>query len=65
MGKELSLAQRIRALKIGQQFTVATEKERQQASRVAKSLKDAGVIQFDVVTKRDGEVFKVAAIWAH
>jgi hypothetical protein len=62
MSKDLSLAQKVRSLKVASSFTVATEKERQQVCRVAKSLKDAGVIEFDVVTKRDGDIFKVAAI---
>lgn len=62
MSKDLTLAQKVRGLKAGKPFTVPTEKERQQVCRIAKSLKDAGVIEFDVVTKRDGDVFKVAAI---
>ena len=62
MSKTLNLAAKVRALKIGQHFIVKTEKERQAASRAAKSLRDAGVIDFDVVTKADGETFKVAAI---
>ena len=62
MGKQLNLAQRVRVLKIGQHFHVSTEKERQEVCKVAKSLRDAGVIEFNVVTKADGERFKVAAI---
>jgi hypothetical protein len=62
MGKRLAIAQRVRALKVGQSFVVSTEKERQQVCRIAKSLRDAGVIEFDVVTKSDNGKFKVAAI---
>ena len=62
MSKELSIARQVRGLKIGQPFTVKTDKERQKVCRIAKALKDAGVITFDVVTKRDGDLFKVAAI---
>ena len=63
MSNELNLARKIRNLKVGEGFTVATEAQRQAASRVGKSLKDAGVIEFDVVTKsNDGKGFKVAAI---
>lgn len=62
MSKELTLAQKVRNIKIGEPFTVATEKDRQRVLRVAKSLKDAGFIDFDIVTKRCEEGFKVAAI---
>lgn len=60
--KELTIAQKVRGLKIGKSFTVSTEQDRQRVCRVAKSLKDAGVISFSIVTKRDGDMFKVAAI---
>lgn len=62
MKRDLNLAQKVKGLKIGQHFMVATEKERQAASRIAKSLRDAGVIEFSVVTKQEGDQFKVAAI---
>lgn len=62
MGKQLNLAQRIRALAVGKSFHVDTEKERQEVCKVAKTLRDAGVIEFEVVTKQDGDRFKVAAI---
>lgn len=62
MKQDLNLAQRIRGLKAGKPFTVPTEKDRQSVCRIAKSLKDAGVIEFDVVTRKEGDAFKVAAI---
>lgn len=63
MKRDLNLAQKVKALKVGQHFLVDSEKQRQAASRIAKSLRDAGVIEFQVVTKRwyDGK-FKVCAI---
>jgi len=64
MSKELNLASKVRNLKPGQSFFVADDKERQSVCRIAKNLRDAGVIEFDVVTKwsEDGQNFKVAAI---
>ncbi len=63
MSKQLSIAAKIRNLAIGKSFTVATESDRQAACRAAKSLRDAGVIQFQVVTSaQDKGGFKVAAI---
>ena len=41
---------------------VKTDQERQSVCRIAKTLKDSGAIEFDVVTKKDGSEFKVAAI---
>jgi hypothetical protein len=63
MSKQFAIAQRIKAMKLGDSFTVATERERQGASKAAKVLKSAGVIAFDLVTKEteDGK-FKVVAI---
>lgn len=63
MNGELNLAKKVRALKPGKSFIVSSSKERQAACRVAKSLKDAGIIEFDVVTRAhyDG-TYKVAAI---
>lgn len=62
MKTKMHMAKRVRSMKIGEQFMVFTHKERQAVCRVAKSLKDSGAIEFDVVTKRDGNKFKVAAI---
>lgn len=55
MSKTFNLAQRIRALKPGMGFTVAGEKERQAACRAAKTLRDAGVIQWSLSTRKVGE----------
>lgn len=62
MGKQLNIAQKIRGLKVGEHFHVETEKERQEASKAAVTLRKAGVIEFEVITKQDGDRFKVAAI---
>ncbi len=62
MSKETSIANKIRALKASKGFVVTSESQRQNVCRVAKLLKDAGVIEFDVVTKKEGDAFKVAAI---
>lgn len=62
MSKNLSMEHRIKNLRVGQHFHVSTESERQHANRVAKILKRGGFIEFDVVTKADGDKFKVAAI---
>jgi len=52
MSKAFNLAQRIRALKPGKSFTVANENQRQAACRTAKTLKDAGVIEWSLSTRR-------------
>lgn len=62
MSVELNLAARIKNLKVGQSFYVRTPGDRQKACKVAKTLRDAGVITFTVVTSAEGERFKVAAI---
>jgi hypothetical protein len=59
---QLSIAQRIKSLKPGKSFTVKTEPERQEACRLAKALKDMEYITFSIVTKKEGNLFKVAAI---
>ncbi|MDE2105443.1 MAG: hypothetical protein KGL39_49910 [Patescibacteria group bacterium] len=63
MSQELNLAQKIKAMKVGHSFTVKTEYERQKATRAAKTLRDAGIINFEIITKADENGgFKVAAI---
>lgn len=62
MGIELNLAARIKNLKVGQSFFVKTESDRVKVCKIAKTLRDAGVITFTVVTVAEGERFKVAAI---
>lgn len=60
MKKEL--AARIRAMKAGDTFTVKTNTERITASKAAKTLKQAGVIEFRLVTFWEGEGFKLVAV---
>lgn len=62
MSKETLIASKIKALKASKGFTVNSISERQNVCRVAKILKDNGIIDFDVVTKSEGKSFKVAAI---
>lgn len=62
MGIELNLAARIRNLKSGESFYVKTESDRQKVCKIAKTLRDAGVIQFEVKTSEEGERFRVVAI---
>lgn len=62
MGIELNLAARIKNLKFGKPFYVKTEADRVKVCKIAKNLKDAGAIEFTVVTAKEGERFKVAAI---
>jgi hypothetical protein len=57
------LALKIKALTVGRSFLVKTVAEREAVCRAAKSLRDAKVINFDIVTKQqDDGTFKVAAI---
>ena len=62
MSKETLIVSKIKALKASKGFVVKTNSERQNVCRVAKLLKDNGIIEFDVVTKKEGDTFKVAAI---
>ena len=63
MSKKLLIASQIKNLKVGQSFVVTGETERQSANRAAKTLRQAGVISFDFVTKDQGDgTFKCAAI---
>lgn len=62
MKPDLNLASKIKNLKLGEHFMVGSEQERQAVCRTAKVLKEAGAIAFDIVTKKDGKKFKVAAI---
>ena len=62
MKKELNLAQRIRAMKTGDSFDVTTKAERESALKIAKTLFDAGVIEFRLMTREtDAGAFKVVA----
>lgn len=62
MSKQFSIEQQIRRMKQGDSFHVNGEKERQNACRAAKTLRKAGVIDFQVITRKDGDQFKVVAI---
>jgi len=62
MSKDLNIAAKIKALKIGQSFTVKTKSERENVCRIAKNLRDAGAIEFDIVTRENSGGYKVAAI---
>ena len=63
MSNKFSLAQRIKGLKPGQHFTVTGKSEREMACRIGKNLRDAGAIEFEIVTRLiKGDTFKVAAI---
>jgi hypothetical protein len=62
MSKQQQFIKQIKALKASKGFTVTTEADRQSVCRAAAELKRYGVIEFDVVTKREGDAFKVAAI---
>ena len=62
-----TLAQKIRALKIGAFFMVYSKKDREKACREAKTLRSAGVIVTQVVTRaakdKDGRSgYKIVAI---
>lgn len=62
MSKENKFSQQIKALKASKGFTVNTETDRQLVCRAAANLKRFGQIDFDIVTKKTKEGFKVAAI---
>lgn len=60
--EQLNIAVKLKELTPGNPFFVATEYERQQVIRLAKGLKQGGFIAFEVITKKEGSQFKVAAI---
>lgn len=62
MSKQNKFIQQIKALKTSKGFTVTSESDRQSVCRAAAELKRYGQIDFDVVTKKEGDAFKVAAI---
>ena len=63
MAKEIELAAKIRKLKPADGFTVPDESQRQKVCRIAKTLKDAGIVSFDVSTrKNEGGGFRVVAL---
>lgn len=65
MSNELELAARIKRLKSGESFFLQGAKARRKALQMAKTLKQAGVIKFDLTTREIGynsEYFKVIAL---
>lgn len=59
----IQIARKIKGMRRGQSFEVSSPRERHQASINAKILRDTGVIDFTVVTRKDGSgKFIVAAI---
>lgn len=62
MSKQLSIAKQISSLKRGQFFHVTGKSARQNVCRIAKALRDAGLTELQIVTRKDGSKFKVVAI---
>lgn len=60
--KSLSIAAKIRKMKVGDQFIAADKPERESALRHAKTLREAGVIDFQIVTRQQEGSFVVVAI---
>lgn len=59
---QLELVVKLKNLTPGNPFFVKTEYDRQQVTRLAKGMKLGGFIAIDVITKKEGNQFKVAAI---
>lgn len=55
MKKEIPLAAKVRNMTKGSHFMVVTLAEREHALRVSRILKDAGVIDFNIATRRQAE----------
>lgn len=62
MSKKFNFAQRVRAMKKGDEWTVASEKDRQAVLRAAKVLYQSGIINLKITTFAHGSGFKVVAI---
>lgn len=60
--KPLSMATRIRAMGKKGEFNVKTKNERKQALTIANLLRQAGAIDYQVVSRKNGKEFKIAAI---
>lgn len=56
------MADKLKRLKRGHSFTVSSEAERQTVCRIVKALRDAGYLPHKIITKKEGDAFKVAAI---
>lgn len=62
---QMEIAQRLKGMKRGGEFSVGTNKERIIALNVAKVLRNAGTIDFQIVTrKNENNGFTIAAIGA-
>lgn len=65
MKKDMALAAKIRQMKRGDTFTVKTSSERKKAISAGKTLRDAGIIDFEIKTwidHFDNGQFKVCAV---
>jgi hypothetical protein len=64
MRQTLNLASKIKALKSGQRFSINGKKARNEANRAIKTLRDAGVLTVEVITRETDktEVFNVIAL---
>lgn len=62
MSKALSIEERVRRMRIGQQFMVSTTTDRERASKTGKMLKKLRVVEFEIVTKKRDGGYVVAAI---
>jgi len=60
--EQATISEKIKRLKRGKSFKVTTPDERVQALKSAKTLRDAKVIDFQVITKKTDGGFIVAAI---
>jgi len=62
MSKQVEMVHKIKRLKPGKFFIVPNATERMLALRTGKFLRDIGEIDFTVVTRENGNGFKVSAI---
>lgn len=58
----LSMAARIRAMGKRGEFNVKTKNERKQALTIGNLLRQAGAIDYQLVSRKTGDGFKIAAI---
>lgn len=60
---QMEAVQKLKAMKPGQQFTVDSKRDRATLLNTAKTLRNAGVIEFQLVTRaNDSGGFIIAAI---
>jgi hypothetical protein len=62
MSKDEIFTAKLKKLKAGQCFHVDNESERRTVLRLIKLLTNNGIIDLQIVTREDGDKFKVAAI---